>query len=202
MKATREEMEQFARSQFPGLSDQKYQELAEKNLIGFEDHLSNSLRTDLDAMRKSLTLSCFSQINNSSLMYSHYADGHRGLCLEFKVIKHAFFEALLPVQYPDQFPSLGFFERDLRGMMNAQLLTKQPEWKYEKEYRIIKVDVPANFQKFPPEALTGIIFGLRTNDADITLIRELTSHRKPEIRLYKCTKLEGSFNLAIIPILS
>jgi len=155
MRASREEMEQFIRTEMPGLSDQKYQELAERNLNGLDDHLSKSLRTDLDSMRESLTLSCFSQVNNSSLMYSHYADAHRGLCLEFKIIEHPFFDVLFPVQYPDQFPSLRFFEKDLQGMMNAQLLTKQPEWKYEKEYRIIKVGDPVNLQTFPPEVLTG-----------------------------------------------
>jgi Protein of unknown function (DUF2971) len=200
MQATREEMENFCRKQFPDLPEQKYQELVENNLKGFPEHLSKSLRNDLDEMRMKLSLSCFSQVNNSSLMFSHYADGHKGLCLEFKVIEHPFFDALLPVEYPDQFPSLSFFGKDLQGMMNAQLLTKQPEWKYEKEYRIVKVDDPANYQKFPPEALTGIIFGLRTSDADITLIRELTSHRKPKLRFYKSVKLDGSFDLKIIQI--
>lgn len=197
--ATYQEMEEFCRKHFPGHSDEEYQEMADKYVKKLPETIYKSLRADVDKMRKKLAICCFSQVNNSSLMYSHYADKHKGLCLEFKVSGHSFYDSLLQVYYPDEFPQIRFFKRDREAMLEAQVLKKQQEWKYEKEWRIIKVDEPG-FYKFPSEFLTGIIFGLNTSDADMKLIQEMMQFKKSNMVWYKCEKAEDNFNLNIVPL--
>lgn len=197
LQITKEEVYDFVKQQFPDIPENKLKEVVDNNTEKYTIDLYKSLENELAKIRKSLTVSCFSEVNNSSLMYSHYADGHKGLCLEFKVIDNSFYDVLFPVQYPDNYPAVRFFKHDLQVMMDSQLLTKQPEWRYEKEWRIIKVDNPNNYQKFPLEILTGIIFGLRTSDADITMIKELTKHRVPNLKYYKCVKPKDSYYLNI-----
>jgi hypothetical protein len=35
-----------------------------------------------------LSISCFSEVCDDILLWSHYADGHKGICLEYKTIEN------------------------------------------------------------------------------------------------------------------
>ena len=197
---TRGDVEDYCSKIFPNLVGQKFQDTVDETLKRAPQIISKSFRTDLSEMRKRLSICCFSQIHNSSLMFSHYADGHRGVCLEFKVSQHDFYDSINPVQYPQDYPSLPFFRHVPWAAIEAQFLNKQREWAYEKEWRIIRVDEPVGFIKFPPDFLTSIIFGLETSDSDIEVIREIIKFRNPKINLFKCTKVDGDFDLHVTPI--
>jgi hypothetical protein len=197
---TRRDIKRNIKKEFPNLSRQKYREAVKKYTRKAPEILSASLRNDLDKIRSRLIICCFSEINNSGLMYSHYSDKHTGICLEFKVTEDPFYETLLPVRYSKRIPTIRFFKTDLESMRDAQLLHKQSEWSYEKEWRIINVDEPAGFHKFPPHLLTGIIFGLKTSDPDKALIQELTKYRQWPVSFYRCEKANDTFTLRVVPL--
>jgi hypothetical protein len=83
-------------------------------------------------------LLCFSKNWSNPVQWSHYADGHRGLCLGFDVPKRH----LIDVTYSDKRfePNLGMFET---GGAQAQIelkrvfSTKFIHWRYENEVRSI-----------------------------------------------------------------
>ena len=47
------------------------------------DQLFNSIVNTTDGLLKNASVACFSESNSNFLMWSHYAGGHKGVCLEF-----------------------------------------------------------------------------------------------------------------------
>ena len=88
------------------------------------------------AINSKMGFLCFSKNWNNPVQWSHYADGHRGLCLGFDIPKRH----LIEVTYSDKRfePNLGAFEA---GGTQAQLelkrifSTKFTHWHYENEAR-------------------------------------------------------------------
>jgi hypothetical protein len=108
-------------------------------------------------------VACFSAQVDNILLWSHYADGHRGFCLEFDTT-YAPFRSARPVQYADAFPPLNarevvevFSKRNPEPQMKF-FFTKSRCWEYEQEWRILQprggTAVP-----FDSAALTGIYLG-------------------------------------------
>ncbi len=98
-------------------------------------------------------------------MWSHYTDGHKGVCIEFdpKHLKKVEKSLLFKTTYSDDFPHV-YEDKDLQ----KALITKSICWNYEKEYRMLCPRKGA--VKFPQEAITSVIFGAKT---DISEIRRL-----------------------------
>jgi Protein of unknown function (DUF2971) len=88
--------------------------------------LFNDLRT---AYRYAIT--CFSSNSLSHLMWSHYANNHRGICLEFKISD--VLGSTHPCFYTHEMPD---FDPQSRNLGSA--LVKGHEWHYEKEWRYLK----------------------------------------------------------------
>lgn len=134
---------------------------------------------------------CFSEESDNMLMWSHYANGHKGVCLCFKSkyepctelrLKPEYaltvnFESspIFPIKYTLERPkSINLVEDFLANtnqLYDCQLfnflLTKSPCWGYENEYRMFLTEPDAqNKASFEEKELDGIIFGLRVNYGD------------------------------------
>jgi hypothetical protein len=75
---------------------------------------------------------CLSELKDDILMWSHYADSHRGICLEFDGY-FEFFAKALKVDYPAIRPRINPIRQTKKQMMEIALKTKAETWKYEKE---------------------------------------------------------------------
>lgn len=121
---------------------------------------------------------CFSELNNDILLWSHYAQDHRGVCLIFKSVvlgDHCVLpldsDHLLPfweVDYTDDKPK----KVNLLDMNNEEeiprimefMRTKSKKWGYEKERRLLANIYDREGKetiKFQKDALAGVIFGLK-----------------------------------------
>ena len=49
------------------------------------DVFCNGLKAKIDDLRKGLAVVCFTEDVKSILMWSHYANNHRGFCIEYKL---------------------------------------------------------------------------------------------------------------------
>jgi Protein of unknown function (DUF2971) len=75
-------------------------------------------------------ITCFSPEPKSHLMWSHYADHHKGVCLEFDIgdlIDH-----IHPCHYATEVESLKLAQNDIR-----LALVKNAAWAYEEEWRFL-----------------------------------------------------------------
>lgn len=111
---------------------------------------------------------CFSEIWDSILMWSHYSDKHRGICLGYDDTKFTkdYPGVLNKVRYSTHYPDvqLGEVAQDINKMLEKYLLTKHVDWRYEREWRLIihdeaKTRVPAPFP------LKEIIFGVKIDSS-------------------------------------
>lgn len=108
---------------------------------------------------------CLSSKFDSPLMWSHYANQHRGVCVEYDVSESAP-QALHEVSYGESREVLASQIRDWvlhdnlaarRAIDKACLLTKSREWAYEGEWRLLG---QVGLQESPMK-LKSVIFGMR-----------------------------------------
>ncbi|AGR69657.1 DUF2971 domain-containing protein [Burkholderia pseudomallei] len=124
--------------------------------------------------------------NGSSLMWSHYADQHRGICLLYR-FPASFLEnpdnrifGVDTVKYYDD-GMTNWLKNDaplemesfIKSLAKIYLTVKGPAWKYEREARLIRSE--CGLLHIPCGYLEQICFGLGTSSADIDLVRKLAS---------------------------
>ena len=138
---------------------------------------------------------CLSERNDSILMWSHYANSHRGFCIEFE--RHpendfGDYEKTRKVRYINAYPVVNILDR--KKSYDYKFYRKATEWKYEKEWRIINeegdIEVPLSVE------ISAIIFGLKTREKDKTEIRQIL----PSLQCRQCTKAPNQFGLKIVDL--
>lgn len=100
------------------------------------DEVENSVKADptietrlikaVDDVMNTHGICCFSEKSSDILMWSHYADCHKGICLEFDVKKDSiFFNYAKNVIYQDTYPLLDLSVVDgIKKYLDALLKTK------------------------------------------------------------------------------
>lgn len=102
---------------------------------------------------------CFSKRKDHILLWSHYAEQHKGVCLKFDVLECLdVFLIPLIVEYQRKLPTLNFVAD--RQDVNTMVKTKSKEWSYENEVRILKREGKGKY-RFKKSALKELIFGCR-----------------------------------------
>ncbi|MBC7703327.1 MAG: DUF2971 domain-containing protein [Rhodoferax sp.] len=122
---------------------------------------------------------CLSEVPDSLLMWSHYAESHAGFLLAFDARHPHFheersskdeFRHLRRVIYREARPSATL--QDFEGV--DVFLVKSGHWAYEREWRIFRAlseaavvypgtPHPAHLFRFPPSALQAVILGARSS---------------------------------------
>jgi hypothetical protein len=72
---------------------------------------------------------CFTMNDDHLLMWPHYANKHRGICLEFEPIADLAYFLTAEVKYTDEFQPLNYFRSDEDALM-IMTLTKSTVWSY------------------------------------------------------------------------
>jgi hypothetical protein len=161
----------------------------------FLRQVTDGLQNDIDRVGV-LSLSA---TDRNILLWSHYSDGHKGLCLKFLATDQAsFFGRALPVNYASSYPEISITS-PAGEQMDAFLLTKAIDWRYEEEYRIIDHDNGAGEKIFPAELLVGVILGARMVLDDKKAVMEWVISRKDRTELLEASLGSGSFSIDIRP---
>ncbi|WP_043319502.1 DUF2971 domain-containing protein [Microbulbifer sp. HZ11] len=82
---------------------------------------------------------CLTEEPNNLLMWAHYGDSHRGVCIGFDS-SSKFFSSANKIAYEKIRPSLPFNpgKNKTDNSLKKTFLTKSIDWSYEKEWRIVK----------------------------------------------------------------
>lgn len=137
---------------------------------------------------------CVTETNDNLLMWSHYAQDHRGVVFEIENINEEgnILSTIKSVSYNDK--PISYFsleelinwtifqiEPDFSKIMySAHAWHKSKHWEYEKEWRVVEIccesETPKLYldRKFIPKQLKSIIFGCKTSDEHIQNIRLFT----------------------------
>lgn len=171
------------------------------------DNLNECESLSRDLLKDTLDkrgITCFSKRDDILLMWSHYSDKHKGVCLTFDFERDKDFLTLpYKVSYPESHPKVNPFIN--RGNETQFLLaTKSKEWEYEKEVRVVKeAAVHTKFQGavgFNPLALTEIKFGYKVSPEDVRIIRNLVLRKYPHIKLFRSQIKKAEFGIEFIPL--
>lgn len=161
------------------------------------------LHAQFVAMAKKYGVLCLTENCESILMWSHYADGHRGFCMEFERTGDGAlvdFEILRPVSYTRDCPNI-----DLDKLMDESnvpafirelstfVLAKAEGWGYENEWRGIYrlgnrlVDYPGK--------LKSIIWGINTSSEHKSTIKD--SVKDSTVVFRQARRVPKEFRIAI-----
>jgi len=112
---------------------------------------------------------CFSEMNNNNLMWAHYADNHKGLCLKFKSSIEEIGTMTAKVNYKKEYSKINFWTGEGNAILHL-IFTKSTDWSYEREIRIFRM-LEKGKTPFDLSNLTEIIFGCRTDRGAIAKIK-------------------------------
>lgn len=143
-------------------------------------------------------LLCLSEVPDDPLMWSHYADSHRGVCLAFNW-QTEFFGQSQPVIYQKKRPIINPVFQTKEEMLDHALLTKSDHWKYEKEWRIIHYRSGAGAYSFPSLALTGVILGAQMADSNVAIVHRWLSLRTTATSIFRAALSDTEFKIRIDP---
>ncbi len=149
-----------------------------ESLLAHSDEILSKVERGLSQGLEGRGVCCFSTDPTSDLMWAHYADNHRGVCLEFEVDDEHFYE----VVYGD-FPSFDYIKDPVGNWEITVLTRKGPSWAYEREVRLITEDGANKEMEFGPDLLTAVILGARAEEYDQDLLLTLLrAGMNPELR--------------------
>lgn len=130
----------------------------------------------------------------SPLLWAHYADQHRGVCLGFSrnsANELGNDDNTSRVLYSDIYPRVRFSEilkRD--GSIHQKLFfTKAREWAYELEWRLL-ADKGDDFKNVPGDIIE-VILGCRITPSHSEALRHLC--KEQAIAVYQCEPVPGKF---------
>lgn len=182
---------------FPELSEvrQKFREASNSAMVKCRKMISEKCR-----------VTCLSERMDSPLMWSHYANKHFGFCLEYD-FTHTMVKRypdlnmakimLLPVIYSEKRPLLSrvltnskimlpYYKTGKMPMAVVEsivygLLFKSPDWSYEREWRIIGMDMDKPTMKLP--SARKVFLGANMEESAKARVIEIA--RKKHIPVYQ-----------------
>jgi hypothetical protein len=208
-----------------------YSKASDKIFTKFVDEL---IQESLKAMKQSSLVACLSENHKSILMWSHYADNHKGFVLNYDFKSRYAIETgitglkatdfankkLFPVRYSEErfdatyyaefhfldnyFKSIGlklnqpFFDKLFYYKI---LLFKSTDWKYEKEWRIIKqTNIDYNDKKPDIEFIenirpTEILLGSKIEEKNKTRLLKIAEEKNIPIFQMKLEPYSKEYRL-------
>ena len=162
------------------------------------------------------------------LMWSHYADEHAGICIEFDtesypgafrnlhaveykqespVIEKRFANILMNLQDKEPSSDQAFLARIARKDVEAEwtdreirswFLTKSTLWQYEQEWRSI---VPGpGLKRVPAAAISGVVIGYKADQATEDAVRDWVRRRRRKVSISRAVKRKGAFALDLVDV--
>jgi Protein of unknown function (DUF2971). len=191
------------------------EESVKNTVVGIEPHvvklLPGLLQKTTNSLLGALSLS---ELYDNELMWSHYAEEHKGYVIGFDSL-HPFFNQkksdsdelrhLQKIEYRDKPPVI-----NLMNTNGSELFfVKSSKWAYEAEWRMLlplsdatevidKNPYAIHLFKLPAKAIKRIILGVRSSNENKSIIRSLLASREfSRIELYQAQLDSSSYEICI-----
>lgn len=204
VKGLRKELYNIARRQ--GESKKRAEKYASKSMLNRKE-TEEALQKIIIQNYQKIRVCSFSISNTNILLWSHYANSHKGLCIAFDANTLPF-AGCQKVNYQDEYPYLEFpILGDERWF--KPVLTKSSSWAYEDEYRSIlypnaENQHPNNTESyfFDPESITDIYLGSEVSTPNEEFVSSLIQRSKIKPNLWKATVSENTYSIAFYQVAS
>jgi hypothetical protein len=197
----------------PGLEDINPSAL---DIIGAKASLSQSMRETIKSTRVEAKLISFSSRSNSPLLWAHYAEGHKGICLQFvkgnrpesiihqsSKVRYSSERPVLPlslvldrrsaIQAGDELVGL----RLQRQLTNLMYFHKSEDWSYESEVRILVPPAQEHDFCFDENELISLIVGPLVSESRLETLKDVVKKTRPTLSIYRARPSENSFSIEV-----
>lgn len=163
-------------------------------------------------VKKQFEVDCYTTTYNNNLMWGHYADGHKGMCIEYEIpIDAKVLHNLYPVFYLNNVLDISDYIIEPIALPLAQMirsnqlhaphvrynpgfclllaLVKSSDWKYENEWRFVNL-TPLGKVMYKLK-VTKIFLGMNANNHTEKICNIA---RGKNIEVFKMEKIAGSFD--------
>ena len=179
----------------------------------------DSLNTAVQQVLCHSRVFCVSEVNDNVVMWSHYADQHRGVVFKLRCIDDLD-NALLAarrVTYSSNFPefmSADEYARHLSGeqpvdwvpLCKEIAFTKHTDWSYEREWRthFQMLDIPAgdghSLFKENPRVFETVYLGCKMEAQQVTEMCDLIRKHLPGTKILQGSKSTQQFALSFVEV--
>ena len=180
--------------------DPAAQELLSMGRLKLREMLQASLTQIAEQARlkffKESGVACFTESNNNMLMWAHYADNGRGICLEFDT-EFEPFTLMRKVKYVDSIPeinSLSALIKDDFDQFIDLYCTKSDHWKYEKEWRSLHDSAGTRFT-YESNALKAVYFGPEVDKSVLNIVCLILHGQNPDVKLHTSKTRDDKFSI-------
>lgn len=145
---------------------------------------------------------CFSESWRSTLMWAHYGDKHKGMCLGFEIEDGPH---LTKIDYiSKRLPSQMDFSKPLGGVNEAMLAkclnVKHSGWKYEKERRLrVELNDLRDGIYYHPfnsgTELREVIIGARSSLSIVDVAEAVGNQPEADVKIWTARPAHGAFNM-------
>lgn len=129
-------------------------------------------------------------LSNSILMWSHYADSHKGCCIELEVTSKPGIKET-PVQYVDKIEAV--YGNNYKEEAYLILSRKLKCWDYEKEVRIMKEIPNSNFSKYVKIKIMRIYLGCNMVSKEVRFYKNLIHSIDETIEVQQLKKVDLTY---------
>lgn len=139
----------------------------------------SNARKDFEHLLAGLGIFCMTEDSENLLMWSHYADQHRGVCIEFAIEDDDTLSRAQMVTYSETYPVI-------RGASDAPkaLLMKSPAWAYEREWRCVEdCTGKSRLRPMSPNALKSVTIGAAMSETGILRVVNACHDHHPPVRV-------------------
>jgi hypothetical protein len=193
----------------------------------FKDWIRAEKRNTHDRLRENTWICSLSKIKDSLLMWSHYANNHKGVCVELNmahVIKYldgrygtVVNNVGIEVQYKDIVQKPDYF-KNFQNYHEYQISTKGKDWEYEQEWRLYIIDPSPRYMGMPfkpkrnvtndwkkarvypvlgGECFEAIYLGAKISEEDLQKAINLARKINKDIKIYQMEINPEAFKLDV-----
>jgi hypothetical protein len=152
----------------------------------------------IKSINKEIGIFSLSENSANILMWSHYADSHRGYCvgLDFNILL-GIVGSIGAVTYSDKFPKLELLPKLPVEDFMKLLTTKSNDWKYEKEIRVVMRFKARETIKIPNNCIREVILGHKMEEKHKKEIIALIKTKSAPIEIFQANINGERFKLDI-----
>ena len=145
---------------------------------------------------------CLSGEELNPLMWSHYAEGHSGICIGIEIDDLQSHDDFIftKINYTDERPIINTNKLEDPDNIQKILGTKHLNWQYENEYRVITKNPILEEERaliHLPIKIKEIIFGIKSKNIFVEKIKKI---RNPDFKYYQLTHNYFDFKLRKLPL--
>lgn len=159
-----------------------------------------AITTQIDNFLKTKGVTCFSEINDDLLMWSHYGGKYRGMCLEFSTESEPFSKAR-QVNYVERPPSVTvrslLVDKSFDPVADL-FATKSRSWSYEREWRAIHSQAGTKYV-YEPSTLTGVYFGPDVERQALEIVCLILAGQNESVQFWEGRRSREDFKVLFTP---